>query len=815
MATIKTAYYVPSFSGLSTTFGISCAISAACFIGFEIYKRLDSMQPLFSPRTQLIRNASPKQTKRLFSWLQDALLVNEQDLIQRVGLDAAMHIRFLRMAVHFLTLLSLVICPVLLSLHWTGTAPEQDPPLDHFRSNSTLYSLSISNIQNHSHVVWTHVFFSYFISLIWLWLLFVNHLHHTYLLQQQTTQTLHKRTILATHIPPYLRSKEALKEYFAKNGQVESIDLMPYKIIRSLDILLRKRKSQVDRLELVLIGMAQKIETLENGWNQWLIQLQENEEYTQVHDILSEIESLDSEICQLRHKDDQDDITASAFITFKSSTSAQSCAQMTSSLKPGVFNIKMAPEPRDILWRHLLRRGRRDKMLGNCRRWVVFAAVWSLTIFWLFPITFILGLTSIQSLSQHFPFLNNFIASSLLIQTFIQNILPTLLVTLFMSFLPSILLELSKQQDFVSYSELEDAVLGRHYHFAIFNVLIVFLLGTTFLNTMLDVLYEPAKIIQILAYALPQGSNFFLNYVLFNLSTHAMELVLIGSQLFGHLILTLPWHSRTPRQHLTNTAPWSFPYYYYYPTHILVLVIAVTYSVIQPLVLIVALFYFTFATVVYRHQYTYCYVRKYESEGSRHYRRMTRYTSDGLLIFQLTVVGLLYLKGMLTAATAVLPLIIITIWSKVKLSKLFKRKNQSSKELPCLINEDGSSSWWLDDIWKISLVRSWYRSGRYGHDESADTYSEVATVVDRHVKEPQKPVVHVRYSHTRANYVMMHDLTSYPDDSISVFENYQHPVFHQPIDTHLILPLNPNASGWKLKECVLVSLETLNKPCSV
>ncbi|KAG1458749.1 hypothetical protein G6F56_006322 [Rhizopus delemar] len=733
-----------------------------------------------------------------------------------------MHIRFLRMAVHFLTLLSLVVCPVLLGLHWIGTAPEQAPHLDHFRSNSTLYSLSISNIQNHSHVVWTHVFFSYFISLVWLWLLFVNHLHHIHLLQQQQQQqpSLHRRSILATHIPPYLRNKDSLKEYFIKMGLVESVDLMPYKTIQSLDSLIKKRKKKIDKLEIVLINMVRKIDTSKNDWYQWLIELQEDSDYKQVYDLLLDIESDDKEICELREvEEDQDDITASAFITFKSNSSAQNCTQMVSSLRPGVFNIRMAPEPRDVLWRRLLRKGRKDRMLGDCRQWVVSAAVWSLTIFWLFPITFILGLTSIQSLSQHFPFLNNFIASSLLIRTFMQNILPTLLVTLFMSFLPSILLELSKQQDFVSYSDLEDVVLGRHYHFAIFNVLIVFLLGTTFLNTMFDVLYEPTKLIQILAYALPQGSNFFLNYVLFNLSTHAMELMLIGSQLFGHIILTLPWHSRTPRRRLRYTAPWSFPFYYYYPTHILVLVIAVTYSVIQPLILIVALFYFTFAIAVYRHQYMYCYIRKYESGGSRHYRRMVRYTSDGLLIFQLTVVGLLYLKGVLTAATAVLPLFIFTIWSKVKLNRLFERNRHSPNDLPCSTTVTHNSTW-LDDIWKISLVQSWYRSGRYGQDATTtplDTNSEVETVVvSRPTKEQvQKPVVHIRYSHTRADYVMMHDLTSYPDDSSSVFENYRHPVFNQPLDKHLILPIYPHLKSWKPKDFALIPLETLNKSCGV
>lgn len=127
-------------------------------------------------------------------------------------------------------------------------------------------------------------------------------------------------------------------------------------------------------------------------------------------------------------------------ISDSSAYSAQICAQIVTSWKPGVFDTVMAPEPRDIIWRSLLRRGRKDRINGRFRQWIVFTAVWSLTIFWLFPISFILGLTSMQSLSQHFTFLQYFLNTSFLIRSFIQNILPTLLVTLFMSFLPWILL---------------------------------------------------------------------------------------------------------------------------------------------------------------------------------------------------------------------------------------------------------------------------------------------------------------------------------------------------------------------------------------
>lgn len=413
------------------------------------------------------------------------------------------------------------------------------------------------------------------------------------------------------------------------------------------------------------------------------------------------------------------------------------------------------------------------------------------------------------------------------------------------------IIEISKRQDFVSYSELENSVFGRYYHFAIFNVLIVFLLGTTFLTTMLDVLYEPTMLLQLLANALPQGANFFLNYILFNSSTHAMELIQLGSQLFGHLVLTQPCISRTPRMRMRYTSPWSFPFYYYYPSHILVLVITLTYSVIQPLILIFALFYFSFALAVYRHQYMYCYIRRYETNGSRHYRRIVRYTSDGLIIFQLTMIGLLYLKGVLSAATTVLPLLIFTIWTKVKLHRLFQQRIKHpyiggfTGVFASRLNYTPTSNsfiWnYVDNIWKFSYIIAWCTSGRYAQQRPPSQSSpQQQHRSERAGQESVKP-----QPNTSANSTMVvdpikvtnynkedgtsnrristtiqidqkedafqryHDFTVYADDTTSTFETYEHPALSTPLVTDLILPLNPRLKYWDMKSCVYVSLDTV------
>ena len=432
---------------------------------------------------------------------------------------------------------------------------------------------------------------------------------------------------------------------------------------------------------------------------------------------------------------------------------------------------------------------------------------------------------------------------------------------------------ISKQQDFVSYSALEDAVLGRYYRFAIFNVLIVFLLGTSFLSTLLDVLYEPGKLIHLLGKFLPQGANFFLNYILFNSATHAMELVQLGSQLFGHL-----WHrsqyclSRTPLpRKLLKTKPWSFPYYYYYPNHILVFVITLTYSVIQPLILLFALFYFIIAVQVFRHQFAYAYVRQYETNGF-HYRRMAGYTSDGLVIFQLTMTGLLYLKGAIMPATAVVPLTLITIWAKIKLAQHFSQhrpkihfkpppppplsqqqqeseqhdlekerpEEMGQEETEDVSNKKRKNSLDNNDdggIWKLAYIKAWWHHGRYAPQHfptntiSFDYYPE-------HCKDDYKSAIASSSSSDvipsspssstctdKRALVMMNDgqhhnnnrsellqlLTFYPDDAPRENEQFEYPPLVAPLEQRLWLPRDSQRCSWDVNDCISISLDTLRR----
>ncbi|KAG0206722.1 hypothetical protein BGX28_001867 [Mortierella sp. GBA30] len=279
------------------------------------------------------------------------------------------------------------------------------------------------------------------------------------------------------------------------------------------------------------------------------------------------------------------------------------------------------------------------------------------------------------ALSSRFKFLEPILRESPLIQSLLQNVLPIVFVTIFLALAPVIILAISKQELPVSHSALEGNVLRRYYHFLIFNVLFVFMIGTAILKSIITLIQKPTNIFTLLAASLPSGSTFFVFYIVFNTCTHFLELVQVWAQLVIHAFATARKFTRTPRALQRAITPWCFQFYYYYPQNILAMVITLIYSCINPLILLAAIFYFGFALLIFKYQFAYCYIRKYERSG-RYFRHVFQYTSDGLIIFQVTMIGVLWLKQAIVAGFFIVALLGMTIYFKILCGDLFKSRTK-------------------------------------------------------------------------------------------------------------------------------------------
>ncbi|CAG8646359.1 22709_t:CDS:2, partial [Gigaspora margarita] len=687
MATLDTARnYTPTFLGLASQLGISAGISLLCLLQFEWNRRQKSLQYLYTARTKLSKNASPPIPPGLFSWIKHTILLDDNFYLKSVGLDALMYIRFLRMSFQFVLFNAFVVGIIL-------------APTNYFAGGTSdgVEALSINNIpQNKTKTLWAHMICTYIVSFSWMYLLYKNYydymiLHRDHLLKKVETDSITARTVMVSRLPHDLRSEEKLQEYVVGLGlgPVETT-----KIVRhtgKLDRKIHRREKALLALEKAHIKLAKNVcntikgrrfglgiwprlfgrnnvssqDILEAGETKehqriqslvdWLNPRKKKSDNNQIQNIMNQEDGygrqfliwdalshiskpvldrfqpfrrigfigsgkvlsidhflkkfnyLDRRIAELRLRADQNSVsdtpnpykpTDTGFVTFRDHISAQICAQSIISSIPHTCTTRMAPEPRDLLWENLIMRFR-ESML---RYVIVNACVWALTIFWLFPIVAFLTLTSISSLSSRISFLGSFLEATPAIRTLLQNVLPTVLVSFFMAILPWILMEISKQECFASYSELEEA-----------------------------------------------GATFFINYVVFNTCTHGLELVQIVPQLCLHIMLTCRFIATTP---------------------------------------------------LFKHQFAYCYVRRYEA-GGKLYRRVFRYTTDGLIIFQLTVLGVIWLRKAITQGSFIIPLIIATGYFKYYCHKTFHsrtnylaldtRSNQQNNENLPIIKENPES----------------------------------------------------------------------------------------------------------------------------
>ncbi|KAK9767175.1 hypothetical protein K7432_003205 [Basidiobolus ranarum] len=673
MTTLGTATnYSPTLVGVSTQLGLSVAITLSGLVTFELNRRWKLTQHLYHSRCYLEKNPTPLPPPRPLAWIWNSLTLKENFYLTHVGLDAVMYIRFLEMAFQLLLFTLLTVGAILMPLNFfaqqtmlvdvdkisIGNIPNGSSMfwihwlLTYFFSASTLYLLLKNTqeyiemrtlyLQNQARkgcvhtrtVIVTHIpdtmrheerLRSFYASLGLGEVDSVTLVRHTGKISRKIQrrenmlrELEYAHIKLARQVLSNIKKDGvyALKPEFSNSNQKLDISQLLHCLLSSLEhsettssvlpiqsnssemlwsILARFNRQVFDQFQSIhktgVLGTGQKVVSIDY--------------------YLRKFNSLDRRIAELRHATENAYYykpTSTAFITFKTQASAQLCSQTISRVDPRFCHTKLAPEPRDILWRnHTV--SSNGKWL---RRAIVNGSIWALTVLWLFPSTYFVSFASYEKLSERWPSLVIIGTANPWLKSVIQNVLPSLLISLFMVAMPNIFLGISMWECFSSYSSLESAVVNRYYRFAIFNVLFVFLLGFAFIEVILEVIQTPTSITSVLAKNLPQGAAFFINYVILQTASHGLEIAQIGSSLFYSLLFANRWYARTPRDLQNARRPWSFPFYYYFPTHILVLVICITYSIINPLILLCGVMYFGIALIVYKYQFAYVYVKRYE-----------------------------------------------------------------------------------------------------------------------------------------------------------------------------------------------------------
>ncbi|KAG9086353.1 hypothetical protein FRC07_013119, partial [Ceratobasidium sp. 392] len=119
--------------------------------------------------------------------------------------------------------------------------------------------------------------------------------------------------------------------------------------------------------------------------------------------------------------------------------------------------------------------------------------------------------------------------------------------------------------------------------------------------------------------------------------------------------------TKTPRDYAELNAPPMINYGAVYPLAILVFVVTIIYSIIQPLILIFGAVYFGVAYLVYKYKLMFVFYKPAESRGEAWpitFRRLMW----GLTLFQTFMTGIFTLKQSFVLASLMAPLLLGTLW---------------------------------------------------------------------------------------------------------------------------------------------------------
>ncbi|KAI5996071.1 hypothetical protein EDC04DRAFT_2801083 [Pisolithus marmoratus] len=583
---------------------LSSSIGLVSFLVFSYFR---SRWPLvFASRTKL-KGFSPHEAHAQTS---------EFTILQIVGLDAAVLLSFYKTSFYLFSVCSIFATTILMPINWKNNAglvmghPTYDDSLPPGRDLARSY-------QRRKFYLTVHFLFTYLFTILALYFLYKITALHTVLSIRYLG-----RTVMLTSLPVHLCSERALAEYFENYGVKCGKRFCLQRSSNIKGLLDQRTKALLELRERLdklwstrQIGRPhRKRPTIRPGW------------FTPRVDALEYLEAKFKEA-------DAKPLTV-AFVTFEKCPTRQ------------------APEPRDIVWDNI---GHSRGSLF-ARELLVLGAVGLLFFFWIIPITALASLLSYKEIKKVMPWLGRLSTQTTRFEPSSRTLCQSVAVITLNALLPFI---------WRARSMIEYSLLRKYFLFLLVNVVFIFLLASTYLQLVRDPGELPAKIPEKLAEALQKGQqskHFFLSYVVLQgLGIMPLQLLNLGV-IIPRMVLQI-FATRTPRDFAELNAPPMINYGVVYPQAILIFVITILYSVVQPLIVVFGAIYFGVGYLVYKYKLLFVFFKPYESQGQAWPITFVRLVW-GIVIFQVFMIGILTLRQSYIMSSLLVPLLAGTVaWS--------------------------------------------------------------------------------------------------------------------------------------------------------
>lgn len=385
-------------------------------------------------------------------------------------------------------------------------------------------------------------------------LYYVN-LRQAYLLTPWAASRMSSRTVLFTSVPTRQLDEEQMRQTFQAVKRVWIINGFS-----KIKDLVEKRDSTAKTLESALVNVSQSAVKKDNKDNSNLAKaryaVSSTERPTQrTTNVIGEkrdaIELNRDRLIELnRHVDNAQDVmnrgngkaTRAAFIEFETISAAQAAMQMTSAQAPLVMIPRcIATVPNGIVWENV-----------GIPSWQVIvrgllatAFIAALTLFWSIPTSFIGVLSNVSDIADKFSWLHwiNRLPPSIL--GAIEGLLPSLLLSTLVSYVPIICRYFARLSGEVTIAEIELKTQTWYFIFQVIQVFLVTTLSSGATAVFQDIANDPKMAPELLAKKLPKASNFYLSYFIIYGLGQSTKNLLNWSGLFFDKLYAL--FDRTPR----------------------------------------------------------------------------------------------------------------------------------------------------------------------------------------------------------------------------------------------------------------------------
>ncbi|CAN6460970.1 unnamed protein product [Victoria cruziana] len=539
---------------------------------------------------------------KFLNWMPEALKMSEEQIIDHAGVDSAAYLRIYLLGLRIFVPIAFLAILILVPVNLSGTTLAT---LSYLRKDiiySSIDKLSISNVSSGSQRFWFHLLMAYLFTLWTCYLLYKEYdaivrMRLQFLASQ--SRRVDQFTVIVRNVPSSSgRSiSENVEHFFQTNHPNHYLTHQAvYNGNKFAKLVRRKERLQnwLDYYQLKFERHPDARPTARTGFLGLC-----GKKVDAINFYKRRVELLEKKIVTERQRIlmDAKAIMPVAFVSFDSRWGAAICAQTQQSNNPTIWLTDWAPEPRDVYWQNLAI----PFVSLSIRKLVIGLSVFALIFFYMIPIAFVQSLANLDGLEKVAPFLRPLIELEV-IKSFLQGFLPGLALKIFLYFLPSILLVMSKVEGYIALSKLERKAAAKYYYFMLVNVFLGSIITGTAFEQLHSLIHQPpTEIPKTIGVSIPMKATFFMTYVMVDgWAGIASEILRLKSLVIYHL--KNMFLVKTERERENAMDPGSLELPENLPKLQLYFLLGLVYAVVSPLLLPFIIIFFGFAFLVYRHQ---------------------------------------------------------------------------------------------------------------------------------------------------------------------------------------------------------------------